>query len=201
MKHTYKRYLFAVVYASLGAILVPGAAVAQTASPTPSVEPAPIDDPGPQPIYRFWSPRIGNAHFYTMDEGERDNLKQNYNYANGGDWVYEGEVFKADPAVLGACKENQVPVHRFWNPNWGAHFYTSDGAEYYLFAHTAPWQYDGLAYCAETGEQGVSGPARPLHRFWSGVFKKYFYTASETERANVAKDSNWSYEGIVHFVH
>jgi hypothetical protein len=192
MKNKYARYLIAIIYAFCGTLFVPSASVAQETPPAESSQ---------LPVYRFWSPKLGNAHFYTMDEGERQNLERNYNYANGGDWVPEGEVFKADQAVLGACRENQVAVHRFWNPNWSAHFYTSDGAEYQLFANTPPWSYDGLAYCAETGEAGVSELAKPLHRFWSPVFKKYFYTADESERAAVAQDSNWSYEGIAHFVH
>jgi hypothetical protein len=44
------------------------------------------------PVYRFWSDSEG-AHFYTMDEAEKDAVLNNY----GNVWTYEGVAWYASP--------------------------------------------------------------------------------------------------------
>ena len=75
-------------------------------------------------VYRFRNDKLGSAHFYTIEESQKEEVEEKS--AEGGVWegvfVYEGVAFCA--------QENQVtstsPVYRFRNEALGGsvHFYT-----------------------------------------------------------------------------
>jgi 3',5'-cyclic AMP phosphodiesterase CpdA len=116
------------------------------------------DDPGLAPVHRFWSQPLG-AHFYTVDENERDWLLANYSYV----WTYEGVGFYAYPA--GRQPAGTMPVHRFWSSTLGAHFYTISDREQFSLRSGYPsvWQYEGVAWYAYPPEAAapaaiVKGP-------------------------------------------
>ncbi|MBN1361467.1 MAG: hypothetical protein JW993_12790 [Sedimentisphaerales bacterium] len=100
-------------------------------------------DWGLRPVYRFWSDRY-TAHFYTIDESERDYVLATY----PGIWTYEGAVFYAYPE--GQQPDGTRPVYRFWSPVLGCHFYTIDDAErdYVLATWPDTWTYEGIAWYA-----------------------------------------------------
>lgn len=153
--------------------------------------------------YRFWSPRQGNAHFYTQSMAERDNLIQNDNNARGGNWVYEGVGYNTLKPNGQTCSSSDT-AYRFFSPNFRSHFYTSNTAERDRLINNdrygagGNWVYENVAYCAESGP----GSGRiALHRFFSPTFKKHFFTASEAEKQQlINNDPNWTYESVAHYV-
>ncbi len=98
--------------------------------------------PNVLPVYRFWSAGL-RAHFYTMDEAEKDGLL----CLPSGIWTCQGVAFYAWPQ---ADEKDLTPVHRFWSERLGCHFYTiSEGERAKLvveLSHT--WTFEGIAWYA-----------------------------------------------------
>jgi hypothetical protein len=96
------------------------------------------------PVYRFWSP-VGQEHFYTISEQERDWLVANHSYY----WTLEGVAFYvySDDQATGS-----EPVYRFWSPVNNLHFYTVSGeeADYLIANYSYFWTYEGIAWYALT---------------------------------------------------
>ncbi|HXK37165.1 MAG TPA: hypothetical protein VJ553_06305, partial [Candidatus Paceibacterota bacterium] len=98
-------------------------------------------EPNSMPIYRFWSDSL-SAHFYTIDEAERDKLINLYSHV----WTYEGPCFYAFPD--GSQPDDAIPVYRFWSDSLNCHFYTTKASErdklINLYSHV--WTYEGVAF-------------------------------------------------------
>ncbi|MGY4643853.1 hypothetical protein [Cellulomonas sp. URHB0016] len=169
--------------------------------PTRQFYPAPMDAgpdiaPTTNPqvaVYRFYSPDLANAHFFTTDEAEASGLME-----SRGSWHFEGPAFNAIAKAGSTCPEGR-PVHRFWSPVVQSHFYTQNEAEKdSLIAHDRRWSYEGVAYCAYAEKTLAS---IPLYRFWSPRFGKHFYTADPMESEHLRTvDHDWNYEGIAYYV-
>jgi len=52
------------------------------------------------------------------------------------------------------------------------------------------------------GTSIVTGTKAPLHRFWSAINSRHFYTVSESERQYLIDDFSyiWAYEGVAYYV-
>ena len=146
------------------------------------------------PVYRFWSPRFSNAHFFTMSTDEAAGIR-----STDTNWIDEGVAFRALPVNPDLSCTYGKQVFRFWSPVFRTHFYTQDAEEKSRIRSTdRNWTYEGIAYCALTS---TTGGGVPLYRFWSPVFNKHFFTASQSEADNLqAVDRNWNYEGIAYYV-
>lgn len=154
-------------------------------------------DPSPL-VYRFWSETY-RGHFYTSSSVEAADVDANY---PDNVWRPEGTVFEvyhpqlcidAGPPPPGIC----VSVYRFWSPIYRHHFYTISAAEKNFVQSTMPeWQYEGVAYAANTDPLfGL-----PLYRFWSNTYRSHFYTTSVAERDLVISTMpEWQYEGIAFY--
>jgi hypothetical protein len=147
--------------------------------------------PASMDVHRFWSP-LTSSHFYTMDEAETQKLIADYSWA----WVYEGIAYRAltddnDPSA--------VPVHRFWSPVAGGHFYTVDEAEAekLLTYWTDVWIYEGPAFYAYP-EGWQPADTYPVYRFWSDLVSHHFYTMDEAEAQKIITEYSWAwtFEGI-----
>ncbi len=161
------------------------------------------------PIYRFWSPRSGEAHFFTQDAHEKDLLAAQDNFYAGGNWIYERRAFTAAKPANDMSCGSQTQVDRFYSPRFKSHFYTSNATEKNQlstsdnYSNGGNWIQEGVEYCADAN--AVAG-TQPLYRFWSPRFKKHFYTAVESEKAqlitndNYSNGGNWLYEKIDHYV-
>lgn len=141
------------------------------------------------PVYRFWSPKFDNAHFYTVNLGEARGL-----HAGDRNWTYEGLDFRVWRVNSGQCQDGSKPTHRFWSSKFASHFFTTNKAEADDVRKNDPnWKYEGVAFCTT----GSKDSTKPVHRFWSPKFGKHFYTANEGEARGLRhNDPNWNYEGI-----
>ena len=96
---------------------------------------------GAEPVYRFYNSGTG-AHFYTMNEFERDYIASTMKAFH-----YEGPSWYGLPAE--SPQTEAKPVHRFYRPATGTHFYTINAFEMeYIRAHDKSFNYEGVAYWA-----------------------------------------------------
>lgn len=174
-------------------VVAPAVIGGLTTVPT-GVQPAQAQTAATSHVYRFWSPKFDNAHFYTTSLAERDALITNDNSSRGGNWTYEGAAFSAK---TDSCAPN-TSVYRFWSQAYRSHFFTSSEAEKATVAQDPNWRYENVAYCAEPA---TSAETQPLYRFFSPTFKKHFYTASQPEKNQLESDPNWTYENVAYYVY
>ncbi|KAG8839976.1 hypothetical protein FRB96_000502, partial [Tulasnella sp. 330] len=136
-----------------------------------------------QPLYRlFNSPSCD--HFYTIDGGEKDNVK------NGGGWSFEGVAAQ----VLVDHVPDSTPLYRLWGH--GDHFYTSDESEANHASNNLGYNKEGIAGYVYTSEKEGTVP---LFRSYNGGSCDHFYTvdAGEKDRAQGA----WGFERIQCYVY
>ena len=91
-------------------------------------------------------------------------------------------------------------MHRFFNSNTGAYFFTAFQSEAESVHKNLPtWKYQGPVFRVEYGPTAQNSP---VYRFYNNKAVAHFYTANEQEKENViAKLSHqYSYEGIAFYV-
>jgi C1A family cysteine protease len=86
-----------------------------------------------------------------------------------------------------------APLHRYWNPGIGDHFYTTNWGE--LGGGRFGWQYEGVQ-CDISVAPGAG--LVPLYRYWNGAAGDHFYTTSWGELGGGRY--GWRYEGIQGYV-
>lgn len=140
------------------------------------------------PVYRFYIPQSG-AHFYTISMQERDQAI-----------ALLAGVLQFEGAVFGASQQSApglVAVHRFFNPQLVAHFYTASDAErQYVQAHFPNLRYEGVAWWAP--EQAPSD--RAVYRFYRYSTMTHRYTMDAAERDAWRGNPDFSYEGLAYYV-
>jgi hypothetical protein len=156
----------------------------------------PISATTPKPLYRFWSPTL-KRHFYTIKEGEKNKLINNYSNV----WTYETVAYYA---LAGATDANAAPVYRFWSDQLQAHFYTISSAERdkLITQYEDVWTPEGVAfYTYVPGAQPVGTSA--IYRFWSDVLQTHFYTIKAGERDKLLTQYSdvWTYERIAWYAY
>ena len=159
-----------------------------------------INDDAPEPItsqinsdeiivYRFYDPLAG-AHFYTVDEVEKDSVLENLD-----NYTYEGESYNTIDPITGSEIEE---VYRFFNSSTGVHLYTTSEVERDSIIETLDnFSYEGVKFYAHETE--VEG-SMPVYRFYEPSLGVHFYTPDEAERDSVMENlENYSYEGIAYY--
>jgi len=100
---------------------------------------------GTSPVYRFWS-SINKAHFFTINEAEKDMIIATYPEEN---WKYGGVAWYAYKAS--DAPEGTIPVYRFYSALNKTHFFTANETEKNYIIATYPeenWKYGGIAWYA-----------------------------------------------------
>lgn len=95
-----------------------------------------------QPVYRLYN-RLSGSHFYTGNRDEMLTVLSNPNRV----FSYEGVAFY----VFLAPEIGSMPVHRFYAPPSGSHFFTISEAEKNAIVGSVPsdeLSYDGVAWYA-----------------------------------------------------
>jgi hypothetical protein len=87
-----------------------------------------------------------------------------------------------------------VPLYRYWNPQVGDHFYTTDWNE--LGNGNYGWSFERVQCYVHA--QAVPGTV-PLYRYWNSQDGDHFYTTDWNELGN--GNYGWGYEGIQCYVH
>ena len=138
-------------------------------------------------VYRFLNPDVG-VHFYTSDEGERQNVEDNLPFYND-----EGESYKSVDPTTGAQE-----VYRFFNPATGVHLYTTSRIERdNIIDNLDNFDFEGVQFYAY--ENQVEGSI-PVYRFLNPSLGVHFYTPSESEK-NLVQETlpNYEFEGIAYY--
>ncbi len=106
-------------------------------------------DPNAEPVFRFFD-SVHGTHFFTASTSERDTL-----IGTRSDLVYEpNSTFYEHPTQ----QSGDIPVYRFFDTQYGTHFYTGDAGEAastaaLLVAGTSQHQYtaEGVGFYAPAG--------------------------------------------------
>jgi hypothetical protein len=96
--------------------------------------------------------------------------------------------------VPATAEAGTVPLHRYYHPSMGAHFYTTNWGE--LGSGVNGWIHEGTA--CHVYPNAASGTT-PLYRYWNGSVGDHFYTTNWSELGNGR--FGWIYEGIQCWVH
>ncbi len=157
---------------------------------------SPVAKSTPKPVYQFYSPGL-QAHFWTIDEAEANNLKKN----GTAYWTYEFIAWYAYDED--DYPEGSKPVYRFWLQGLGEHFYTMDEAEkdYIIANYPASFQtFEGIAYYAYPKETKPADSI-PVYRLWLGFLGSHHFTINAGEKDSlVANYPTARYEGIAWYV-
>ena len=94
-------------------------------------------------------------------------------------------------------------VFRFFRPDIGVHFYTSDVVERDSVLENLPaFQFEGASFIAaptpEEGEDPLTG-VEPVYRFLNNNTGVHVYTTSEVEREAILELPNFTAEGIAYY--
>jgi hypothetical protein len=99
-----------------------------------------------------------------------------------------------------------APVHRFWSPLHGKHFYTADAAEKDSILATYPpevWSYESVAFLAYPEGTQPAGTSA-VYRFWSPLNGAHFYTIDAAEKDSILATyppEVWSFESIAFYAY
>ena len=144
---------------------------------------------GENTIYRFYN-RHSGVHFYTADKNERD-----YVYDRLDNYTYEGGSYQG---INSTSETESLAVHRFYNQDSGAHFYTVDENEKNVVEKKLDnYNYEGEAFFAFHKE--VEGSI-PIYRFYNSTTGAHFYTPSAVERVSLVNHlPHFESEGIAYY--
>ncbi|MFZ1523014.1 MAG: hypothetical protein WAS94_03260, partial [Candidatus Saccharimonadales bacterium] len=150
------------------------------------------------PVYRYWN-NLSGGHFYTADYNEVKLIATNW----PDSFKYEMGAFCIRTPEMGIGSTYNTALHRFWSPVFNGHFYTASEAEKNDVIRKYPgvWNYEGTVGWVLPGPNSQRPNAKPVYRFWSGVYNRHFYTISEAEKNDVINKypGIWSYEGAVYW--
>jgi hypothetical protein len=143
---------------------------------------------GEMTLYRFSRPDTG-THFYSTSAAERDLV------IGDAAFRYEGPVaYVLRPSVDRAATR---PLHRFYRPGSGTHFYTSTQSEYTRVLGFPQYALDGVAGTVYTS----AGAGRvPMYRFFRPASGTHFYTASAAEAERVERMPGYTFEGTAFYL-
>ena len=141
------------------------------------------------PVYRFQVLRSG-GEFYTLSAQERDYVIASL----ANDLVFDGIAFYAAPRA----HDRLVPVHRYFNPDVGAHFYTiSDAERQFVQTYNPSWSYEGIAWWSPAQPGDGVEPVYRAYQYKPGVHHYSVQTqASDRWRA----DAGLLYDGLAYYV-
>lgn len=145
---------------------------------------------------------VGN---YFDSENERS-LIINANSNSVEEVVYDfSQIVPVQPELI----ITKIPVYRFWSPTLEKHFYTSKDEDYnaVLEKFSDTWEFEKIVfYVADKSllQSAAVGTNdfHMVHRYYSSKLQSHFYTADESERADIDRlwADVWFYEGEEYLV-
>jgi hypothetical protein len=150
---------------------------------------------GSRPMFQLRLTATG-ARFQTLSEQEKDMLLDSY----------PPQTLEYEAIICYACAQPGAaaglePVHRFWSPTQGRHFYTIDPAEKDSIIAESPkdlWNYEGIAFYAFPEGRQPAG-AVPVRRFWSE--RAGYFWAVAGQSAALVPDANAADDGVAWYVY
>lgn len=116
---------------------------------------------------------------------------------------YNPEILTIQPddqdAVVEIYGENTIvksEVYRFFNPDAGGHFFTTDLLEKEIVPTVTNFTPEGVGFRAISLDLGNATGAVPVHRFYNSERGSHFFTINEIERQSVASLEEFEYEGV-----
>lgn len=120
-------------------------------------------------------------------------------YGDYSDPLYSDLFFDTISIQPSACTTACTPVHRFYNTQNGAHFYTSsDNEKRNIIYNMTQYSYEGIANFANHVQESST---IPVHRFYHKMNGTHFYTSNQNEATvvNNTQSHTYRYEGIAYY--
>jgi len=142
------------------------------------------------PVYRFYNTKTG-AHFFTIDEYEKNVILSNYLW-----FVYEGIAWRAYPEDV--HPDTSRPIYRFYNTCTGSHFFTIDENEKNtILANYDCFNNEGIAFYAYTVNMEIPADTTAVYRFYNNDTGAHFFTTDNAEKDTIELNYPWfRYEGV-----
>jgi|GEM_PF-4247553 len=146
-------------------------------------------------VYEFFN-SSNDLYFYTVDENEKAFIEDNLdNYE-----LREGEGFNSVDPISGSDVEE---VHRFFNTETGAHFYTTNEVERdSILENFEQYSYEDVkfyGYSSDAEGDDLPEDAMPVYRFFDPMEGTHIFTHSQTEMTEMSSNDMFNDEGIAFY--
>lgn len=146
--------------------------------------------------YQFYN-SAKDVYFYTVDENEKDFILENSETVGLRNYeLQEGEGFRSADPLSGSEIEE---VHRFFNTETGAHFFTIDEVERDDLLENPEFEeyiYEEIKFYGYSSE--VDGSI-PVYRFLDTESDVYMFTHSESQADEMRENSMFEEEGVAFY--
>ena len=139
-------------------------------------------------VYRFFD-KIHGTHFFTSDVGERNNVINTLSASYSEETNGFGDVAQSDP--------NAVAVYRFFDTNFGTHFFTASSTERDTVIATRPdltYEPSSTFYEHLTLQTGDT----PVYRLFDQTTGTQFLTGNQSEYAGITTPGTATYRADLH---
>ncbi len=108
--------------------------------------------------------------------------------SGGGGWTYLGFLMYVDDSQA----QGTVPLHRFYSPVNGTHFYSTD----YNEVGAPVWTYEGVTGYIWPDQQSGTQPIRRWFK-WVGNGPVHIYKFYNAAEDDYLASTGWTFEGII----
>jgi len=98
--------------------------------------------------------------------------------------------------IYGQNEIIRIDVHRFYRPETGSHFFTSNLDEKVNVEKSNAFDVEGVGFSAVSTEDDFISGAVPVYRFFNPDLGSHLFTAFDTEKNHLIDNTNFIFEGI-----
>ena len=116
---------------------------------------------------------------------------------------YSREIFDLQRDDINAVRDiygqneiTRIDVHRFYQPETGSHFFTSDVEEKVAVEQNNVLNVEGVGFSAISREDDFIPDAVPVYRFFNADLGSHLFTAFDAEKEHLIDNTNFIFEGI-----
>ena len=98
--------------------------------------------------------------------------------------------------IYGQNETVKIEVHRFYKPQTGSHFFTTDLIEKVAVEQNNAFNIEGVGFSALSREDDFVPGAIPVYRFFNSDLESHLFTAFDAEKEHLIDNTNFIFEGI-----
>ncbi len=136
---------------------------------------------------------IGHAIGIDHSEANRSIMRASYSRE-----IFDLQTDDIDAVteIYGQNEITRIDVHRFYKPQTGSHFFTSDLEEKVNVEKSNTFDVEGVGFSAVSREDNFISGAVPVYRFFNSDLGSHLFTAFEAEKDHLIDNTNFIFEGI-----
>lgn len=98
--------------------------------------------------------------------------------------------------IYGENETVKTAIHRFFNPEFGGHFFTADEPEREIVEQSDVFNSEGVGFFAVSRDNEPVAGSVPVYRFFNSELGSHFFTAFENEKTHVLSLDGFIFEGV-----